>query len=977
MGFYGNITDRSRTHFQFDKIFANRKTMDELVELGLDGIFAGRFVLVKYDPESKFFEGDVLLGYYREGVMYQDSSYSIPYTFTTFTKVTNPVSTNWNQYYYFNGNYYFRLPSQDFYDAAMADRYYTADNNSSSAVALNQLVRIYGTNNLPTQTYYRCTGTANGSSSAAAGETATWEIISYDYGETDYLRNYNIDKVTYGNDFDVRGYDATVWQKIYSEGKGKFILIAFLNGVMPAFELYPSPPAILPQVPYIDSLSSDALYRIHVPSHWGFRIKEAEDPDDSDERITQTYYTFDANNQVTGAQDRDIDADIYFNKDGFIARVRGYDNTTQNEILIEPTGESGKIYVTSEGEQFTIDTYELSIHLPVLGNLVSDAYDLIYGYNPVNEDGEQTRPLDINWYQGNQTELKTRGDSSLGGKSYDLSTIAGTLNTMHTRLGQIIVNLPTKPEAAILSNYSTDYIYYVEDEDKYYRVAIGYTYSPPDESIFDYELATDVVSSETYISDTYYTKSGNTYSPATTGYVSGTNYYKKYIRNIMYEEIEGGLEPYQPGQYFLINGTDYIRDNASQPSAPNRQYYTIDETTPNRTSYSGRTYFSGQYSPGNYYYNDGNDNYLVDMNLQPTPERVYVSLGGTYAYRNGLPVVFYQPNVFYYKDGTGVYKRSGYATYDAATAALGINTVFYWLEFEDEPIVTQYIDDQGIPQTLLAYPLKEAHAVNNMVAAPDAAAQDYLFFVNTSGNYIAYKNIITQSDNSGTPIYAIPRVYTVVGDIQEATHLYVTGKYFVLNGNNDYILSFDNLNRNETYYLIDEVVPVPRPFYIPDTYYYESTTNIFEKDLSERWTSGRVYYDKIRLFVTSDYSGRCPYGYEWSDYALYIPASIILQTREEKLVMFEIEDFANGETSINGYLLKLENNFAPGNLDTRDASTFRGALNTLQDYLYTIGRLIPDRMLYVNSFGQITSSSIKYSDLKRLTDNVDAILNSI
>ena len=53
MGFYGNIADTSRIQFQFDKIFSSRYDMDIAALSGTDGIFSGRFVLVKYDPGEK------------------------------------------------------------------------------------------------------------------------------------------------------------------------------------------------------------------------------------------------------------------------------------------------------------------------------------------------------------------------------------------------------------------------------------------------------------------------------------------------------------------------------------------------------------------------------------------------------------------------------------------------------------------------------------------------------------------------------------------------------------------------------------------------------------------------------------------------------------------------------------------------------------------------------------------------------------
>jgi len=80
---------------------------------------------------------------------------------------------------------------------------------------------------------------------------------------------------------------------------------------------------------------------------------------------------------------------------------------------------------------------ELSISLPAIGNAISDVYDMLYGTGA--ESGEHKRALDVKWYSPLQQHYIENGDYSLGGKTRDLSTLAGTINTLHDRLGQIIV----------------------------------------------------------------------------------------------------------------------------------------------------------------------------------------------------------------------------------------------------------------------------------------------------------------------------------------------------------------------------------------------------------------------------------------------------------------------------------------------------------------------------------------------------------
>lgn len=67
MGFYGNITNTSKTTFQFDKIYPNRLAMD--AGLSKDGIMLGRYVLVEYDT-------DISLDMYNRGYYYNGNFYT-------------------------------------------------------------------------------------------------------------------------------------------------------------------------------------------------------------------------------------------------------------------------------------------------------------------------------------------------------------------------------------------------------------------------------------------------------------------------------------------------------------------------------------------------------------------------------------------------------------------------------------------------------------------------------------------------------------------------------------------------------------------------------------------------------------------------------------------------------------------------------------------------------------------------------------
>ena len=50
MSFYGNISNAGKTQMSFDRVYPNRKIMEE--NALTDGVFVGRFVLVEYDDNT-------------------------------------------------------------------------------------------------------------------------------------------------------------------------------------------------------------------------------------------------------------------------------------------------------------------------------------------------------------------------------------------------------------------------------------------------------------------------------------------------------------------------------------------------------------------------------------------------------------------------------------------------------------------------------------------------------------------------------------------------------------------------------------------------------------------------------------------------------------------------------------------------------------------------------------------------------------
>ena len=237
--FYGNTTDTNRIYFQFDKIFASRRDMDEACTAGTDGIFAGRFVLVKYDPEiNTFFSWKMLPGYKsddsEDNKIYADATCLQPYIYCAsndFVLVEQKKNADWS--YYFDSN---KTPLANEDDFNMLESYYcviSPENNNKIKNYLvlmdsSRIIKVINKDNKGNIIGF--TGYQIDEGNRSGYPVDHWKLITENANlgsanNFNYIINYQNDYVVYHNapGFDIRGYDATVWEKIYSDGKGKYL----------------------------------------------------------------------------------------------------------------------------------------------------------------------------------------------------------------------------------------------------------------------------------------------------------------------------------------------------------------------------------------------------------------------------------------------------------------------------------------------------------------------------------------------------------------------------------------------------------------------------------------------------------------------------------------------------------------------------------------------------------------------------------
>lgn len=377
MGFYGNITNTSNTTFSFDRIYPNRLSMD--ANANNDGIFIGRYVLVEYQEKAAYpiayhptlIEGSSNQYYFYSSINKEEIS-KIKY----LGEPEGPPSN---------------LPSDTDINAIYKDGFYKGEILQHYEYSSEKKDWIFS------EDFYKCVNGIDG--------YAIFEKIATPEMKSDYIQNFEIDENHYGqNSKGFKGYDSTVWVKSSVEQNGtlitKYVNIADLNSVVPTFDIAADAPTMNPITPHFDADSTNVYYKLHMQSPYGFRIAASEGQ--SDEDITWTITTYDKTTDTTTTETTEPFAgDIYYNKAGFnpLAPSKVENN---NYIKLAPTARSGAIYSHGKEEN---DIQEFRLHLPAIGNMMSDAWDIIHGPNR----DDDMREFDANGK--NVSSLKGRLDS--------------------------------------------------------------------------------------------------------------------------------------------------------------------------------------------------------------------------------------------------------------------------------------------------------------------------------------------------------------------------------------------------------------------------------------------------------------------------------------------------------------------------------------------------------------------------------------
>lgn len=999
MGFYGNISNAGKTQMSFDRVYPNRKIMEE--NAPTDGVFVGRFVLVEYDDNTYS---------HRTGFINflptKDEELNGKYSVYTNTECTIP----------------FKL---------------TESNNDGYGLAQGDLI-VAEYNNY--YYYFQCNGKINPANGSAYFNYVMSSSEFFDKGVTDYTINYNEDK-EYAKKQKypfTTGWDSTVWRKAFKNGKEQYQMVASLSSVTPKFTFVPEAPSLDPVMPHFGINSTNINYDLHYQPNWGLRVKRATEDDESDIDINLPYKVYDYDNK-TLTNEQPYRGAIYFNKDGFNPKIKNKNEIVKDEITILPTGISGQKYITHTDNGDIIyeerpDTQEVVLNLPSIGNIMSDVWDIVYGPADPKDLKNPLRDMSLSWDDNTSGNRLVTEDLDGNGYQYDpdrIETIAGSINSVHDLMGRIIVNNGDIESADANKIYYGEYNSDISDSKGFYFKDKTYKLQSfeeaginPNEYIGKRNPCNDLIQ---FLPNTYYTYSNrNFYLDKSVVPTSGTSYYK------LGEPKEIPLKQWQPEiteidpntgkeiitkqySYYKNKYLDYIKDKSEQPDQ-NKTYYQITTTkvtNPNPkekneeiikffwpAGLNSSTKFLGLASDIISNTKDleklgGNDD---DEDLK---NKSIIQQGYFYRQVNedgndllipctGLTTDNYNPDVEYFyfdkyalsaarQDNNGKESRIAYIITTELDGTITANrlgpdftnalnnkeyyekylkpNVVKMIQFEDNKYY-QKIEDEIIEGYKCIHVLED-NIFNETICYTIKATYD--------------GGIVSSDENEEDDIEEIffykPNLYFIKDRnnylLSKAKNMSLDTKYYLLTDKNNILLELDP-DRQDGALLI---TPETYNFYEPDKYYYRSSeflTDILDNSVIMKTVdqpngamvnpeTGTIYYTLQEAYVVEDTAGVLKVGSVW-DKEVAPPDTVTLGIRTETYKWTELKGFARQLNTIHGLILEINKFLKFNDTLTRDRTTVQGCINQINDIINIFSKINPSDAVIVNNYGQFAGA---------------------
>lgn len=982
MSLYGNIA--STAPFQFDRIFGSRSEMDQIGtpedKFVDDGVYAGRYVLVKYDTKL---ENAIPVA------MLSNDDLDRIGELVAGKEVVSDI------FKLFQGTEAIKAGSTD--PRLIPNQIYAAHFAPSNAVLEAKLNRYF---------FFEFTGEYEDQISIAQFKFIQ-EGKENDENKSKYLYpiHYAQDRENYeaiDQQASSKGYDGTIWMKTYVEDnskyKEKYIYIGSLNASMPALKVTPEAPEGGFRLPHLNVTDSD-IYDLHITTPYGFRVGnvvpdsvQVKDlngqlvPEINDRGETTGQYVTRSNSDIKWQANEVSDAAdgkkaIYYNKAGFDVTKNSIDNKTTNELICDLTGYSGQRYAVCDAagnvnESNDIpDIYELQMRLPILGNVVAELWNLAYGTE---------RNLNIAWEDGRDPERAGKRLLPVG-ETYspqEANTIAGCINSLHDIMGMIIVEKDDDTLPTNLENYGLGYIYYFSKLKRFYRVEqVPYFNETNKLTVangdFDFKKA-DNVTSDTFVKNLYYSSTGTPLD----SYSANNTYIKvlsdkgkeKTYANIPWTEM---LDPTANNIYEKINDNYYYVP--SDLVADGKTYYSFTAVKISPKWYKPNTYYIKSATNGecyqlateenmqtgvDYYSRLNKNDYSIKESSwvtknSPNNSRFYYNAEISTKILSELKNLLNKPDVsygmqssavFFYKDQDKVYQpvkelEAGVVYY------IGVNwqPKLDWDE-NNAQFVYLYYPTSFYPTTLIAYPpekIDENLSVNYSVYYNDPSSGWRSFNTDNYAKAVA-KNIYSLSTEGIHTDYeysAFNREQLV--DSNAAGNVYICD-----NEKNYFKATKEDIEQAGSFYTLTNENTI-KYIYQPNKYYIKTNGQyVLDDRLIKSSIESTVWYIKKSIII-KDRAGYYPEYSIWDADANLIPSTVDLYIIDTKPALVELESFARQLNTAHGLILKINQTLDSSNVNTREDTTVKGIMNQMNDILNKFAAMQPGDFLIVDGYGRM------------------------
>ena len=396
MGFYGNIVPEVNTNLKWDKSYGSLWAAK--VHYDYDNIFYGRNILIEYSQLDK----DMYMPAYinphsAENYLYTDSENCNDDTRIKYNKEKINGKKAWGV-----GQSIVYLAPEN--TLASYNENFSID--GSAPVIAGQIVEVWKNNQAQ---YWKCIGCDWDSNNEPT--YARFKAIC-EFEDSITKKNAELDNVAFG----VSSYDSTVWQRLDTDGGEHYINIANLNTTFPEITIEPTAPIAdaSDSLPAFGAHSGGTSYFLRMPTAWSFKV---------------------------GAID--------FNEAGFNPEKSNFISNPKNTIEIKPV-QSGTKYYSSDKNNITkekqkaYDTQEISINLQGIGNVISEAYDIIHGKK--RDDGSDSLKGNLNIFSElGPNEIPMTNDSNVlhgvklqgDAKNIDISVANNTVTVSHKKYADV------------------------------------------------------------------------------------------------------------------------------------------------------------------------------------------------------------------------------------------------------------------------------------------------------------------------------------------------------------------------------------------------------------------------------------------------------------------------------------------------------------------------------------------------------------